>query len=468
MASANSLVGLMKWIGREEWHDAFGDLLEKHLAPACRGADVDIEDLPSLIDDHGVSTLWGCAFEDFLSRDLDDGRNIADDYLKRRGWKESPSDRAYIAALRSSRMSLYEVSGIVPGESFLARDLVRGGDAVRVSERSATKSLRQWDRIAARVLEVRGKTVISGAVLSFDHDLSEEILASLGRAGQKARKETAKLAKSFGREADMAKFEGLIDLDAVLQASAFLFTTVWLRDFLYQVMHPGLPQMSNTDGEPLEFQSVHYPLLPDTQPQTVREAVASVPGLNQESDHFWNWVGAKAAKRRPGKKAPKGQTFVTTMSDGGVVLGNLELKAKELILSVNSRARAERGRALLEPVLKGLVREPLVETQTVDQMMASRGEAQPEAASGLPPEEERAFIHKTLDDHYGRMLGEAIAALGNTTPLKAVKTAKGREKVVTWLKTIENHSARMPEDDPMASYDFTWLWGKLGLADRRQ
>ena len=76
MASANSLVGLMKWIGREEWHDAFGDLLEKHLAPACRGADIDIEELPSLIGDDGVSALWGCAFEDFLSRDLDDGRNI--------------------------------------------------------------------------------------------------------------------------------------------------------------------------------------------------------------------------------------------------------------------------------------------------------------------------------------------------------------------------------------------------------
>ena len=37
-------------------------------------------------------------------------------------------------------MSLYEVSDVRPGESFLARDLVRGGDPIRVTERTATKT----------------------------------------------------------------------------------------------------------------------------------------------------------------------------------------------------------------------------------------------------------------------------------------------------------------------------------------
>ncbi len=36
-------------------------------------------------------------------------------------------------------MSLYEVSDVAVGESFLARDLVRGGEPVRVFERSATR-----------------------------------------------------------------------------------------------------------------------------------------------------------------------------------------------------------------------------------------------------------------------------------------------------------------------------------------
>ncbi len=57
-------------------------------------------------------------------------RNVADEYLKRRGWKESAGARADIRALRTSVMSLYEVSDVVVGESFLARDLVIGAHAV--------------------------------------------------------------------------------------------------------------------------------------------------------------------------------------------------------------------------------------------------------------------------------------------------------------------------------------------------
>jgi hypothetical protein len=57
-----------------------------------------------------------------------------------------------MAALRSSVMGLYEVSDIVRDVSFLARDLLRGGEAVRVSERLATRSLKAWDRIAARMI----------------------------------------------------------------------------------------------------------------------------------------------------------------------------------------------------------------------------------------------------------------------------------------------------------------------------
>ena len=44
-------------------------------------------------------------------------RNVADEYLKRRGWKESAGARAYIRAQRTSVMSLYEVSDVVVGES---------------------------------------------------------------------------------------------------------------------------------------------------------------------------------------------------------------------------------------------------------------------------------------------------------------------------------------------------------------
>ena len=104
MASANSLRGLMKWLRRAEWQDAFDELLHRHLAPACAKVDVAVDELPELIGDQHLTVLWSCVFEDFLARNLDDRRNIIEAYLKRRGWKESALNKAYMVALRSSAM----------------------------------------------------------------------------------------------------------------------------------------------------------------------------------------------------------------------------------------------------------------------------------------------------------------------------------------------------------------------------
>jgi hypothetical protein len=130
----------------------------------------------------------------FLTRDFDDGSNIVDDYLKRRGWKEGVSTRTYMAALRTSVMSLYEVSDIVRDTSFRARDLVRGGEPVLISERSATRSVKQWDRIATRVVQIGSQTQISGAVLPFDREASEELLKLLRRLAKRVEKDKQRFA----------------------------------------------------------------------------------------------------------------------------------------------------------------------------------------------------------------------------------------------------------------------------------
>jgi hypothetical protein len=51
------------------------------------------------------------------------------------------------------------------------------------------------------------------------------------------------------------------------------------------------------------------------------------------------------------------------------------------------------------------------------------------------PQERRTIIHDGLDRHYRGLLDQPIPVLGNKSPRAAVKTAKGRTKVVDWLKT---------------------------------
>lgn len=364
--------------------------------------------------------------------------------MKRRGWKESAGTRAYVQALRHSMIILFEVSNIVVDESFLARDMVRGGDPVRVFERSATRSLKQWDRIAVRIVTVLGTTQITGALLAFDYQLADEALTSIERVRKKARAEALEFALSLGRAADDAEISSVAGIDEVLAGSAFMFSALWLDDVSRRALNPSLPATQNTDGEPLEFITLHFPFISKTKLPATRAALDALPTLRKENDTFWNWLETRKKTPKPARKAVGAQMFSTTMDDGAVVLGNVEINDKAVTLSVNSEARSERGRAMLEPVLAGLVRAPMIEMQTVKQMMsASPGRsAKTLDAPPLPPDELKRVVHQGLTDHYRRTLDEPIPALGNRSPRQVAKTAKGRDKVIAWLKMIENGAGR--------------------------
>jgi hypothetical protein len=73
-----------------------------------------------------------------------------------------------------------------------------------------------------------------------------------------------------------------------------------------------------------------------------------------------------------------------------------------------------------------------------------------------------------IRDSYRRVVDEPVPALGGRSPRAAARTPKGREKVAAWLKTLENHAARQPPDDPIANYDFSWMWRELGVEELRR
>ena len=190
MASAALLTGLMKFLSRDEWRESFAEIRQAHLFVACRNAEVEVDELGDTLGPATAVTLWGCAFEDFLARDLTGGRNMVDDYLKRRSYKETPPAKAYMKAIRTSVMSLYEVSAIEPGRSFMARDLIRGGEPVHVTERTATKALKPWDRIGARIVALGGGHQMCGGLLLYDFETADKVLAKFRWFETRVEKET--------------------------------------------------------------------------------------------------------------------------------------------------------------------------------------------------------------------------------------------------------------------------------------
>lgn len=447
MASSNHLTELMNWAYRPEWQHRVTTVLCEHFDPACLRARVESGDLADLIGQGHAMTLFACAFEDFLTRQYgDEQRNVVEEFLHRHHRKIPALARVYMEGLRHSVMSLYEVTEIVPGALFTARDLLRGGQPVRVTERTAIQTLARWDRLAARMIPEKGGLVMAGGVLP----LTEEMVTGLLRG----------LGCNPGRE------PYTVD-ECRLRAAAPLFTGCWLDVALDRVLNPRQPITVNTEGDAIEFHEVRYPLLPDAAVEAVGLRLTGIAALERTNDHLWNWQAPAAAISS--EQTPADGVVVTTEGpDGGTVLGTVELAPEAVVLRVNSRARAARGQELLGPAIAGLVRPPLVAIETLEQVLACKPGPKRKTGPDLSPEEHEGMVRDVLERHYRAVLDQPVPALGNRTPRAAARSAAGRRQIVAWLKYLENqaHHARN-KGDPVGNYDFGWMWKELGVAALR-
>ena len=313
------------------------------------------------------------------------------------------------------------------------------------------------------------------AVLPFTHEASEEVIRVLTTAKKRMRRELKKFAKELDAPAATDLDEGAVDA-IVLAGSAPLITNVWLDDVLSTVLNPSLPTMVNSDGDEIVFCEARYPLAPAASREVVRSCLRDVPALREASETVWNWVETKITppSRRGARTAPKsaikaGQSYQVTLEDGVTVLGTVELAENAVVLTTNSSARAERGQALLASALGELVRTPLTKIETVEQVMASRQPDAVDPSNEIPPDVQAEVVRVALDKHYRQILDQPVSMLGDITPRAAAKTKKGREKLVAWLKYLENQTGRhRGAGDPLGSYDFTWMWAELGVADLRR
>lgn len=446
MAERNDISGLLAFIGREgDWRDRLQDVVAEHLMPALEEFEIDQDGLADLLGEQWSGVLWGCGFEDFLGQRYEDG-NIVDLYLKRRGWKETALNRAYFAALRDAPVSLYEVSDVQPGTSMVLRDLLSDAAPVTVREKSATRTLKQWDRIAVRVVAERDHHVISGALLPFRTEAVDFLFAGLRDALKLKKRDALRLSHDQ------------------LMGCAPIFTSAWLFIEIDRALSPAQPQFTNSDGDDVLFHDLRYPLASGVTQKAVAERLDRVKGFLAEGPKFWNWLATR--KGRGGKAG--GGIMLDTQMEEATVLGSLELTGKTLLVTVNSAERAAKVQALIGAAAGDLLRAPLTTIRRVEQMRADqRREGSREVADEIPPEIARQLMRDHLDKHYRETLDAPIPALGGKSPRQAVRTAAGRAKVIEWLKMLENRSAGHGEG-PIAEYDFGWMWVELGLQEHRK
>lgn len=122
----------------------------------------------------------------------------------------------------------------------------------------------------------------------------------------------------------------------------------------------------------------------------------------------------------------------------------------------------------MQNILGRMVRAPLTTLQTIEQLKAAHQGKRP-SAQDMPPEIAAPLVHAMLDKQYRATLDEPVGMLGDTSPRAAARTKAGRQKIAEWLKYLEMRSSSGPNpNDPIATYDFSWIWNELNVQDLRR
>jgi len=280
-----------------------------------------------------------------MSREYEGGRNVVEEYLRRRGYAESSGARRYLQALRSSVMSLYEVSDVVPGQSFLARDLIRDLQSVRVMEVRGTRALKQWDRIGARLIPEHSEWRMAGGVLLFERSASDFLVETLRSIDGKLPDDLRKIAiEKHGREAAASIDKELAEAPP-LAMMAPTFASIWLADALDRVLNPQIPELINRDGHALVLCTSRFQFLEKVSASTCRKALADVPDLVEAGIKLFNWIGAAGNPTAPPITSADRPSIalMTASSSGETILGSVEIKKDAVELATNSRERATKG-----------------------------------------------------------------------------------------------------------------------------
>jgi hypothetical protein len=368
-------------------------------------------------------------------------------YLGELGRDLDDFEKRFLIEASRCRFSFYSVLEVERGRGLRLLDILTRR-AVSVVDRSASETVRRGAILYARVLTLDGLSIIHGsspfAIPPIHYGRIIDLRDELAEEGQVLTEEDLREFEIEIRELYLEIEEGIV--------------------------HPELPKLANTDGEPLLPTNMYFEL--SASPREAFEALKTLAigatdeellsearygeGDNLRAISF-NWL-------RPGNKMHKGMENTS--------LGRIQIDGTRLTVDVNSRERAEKIRSELDARLGERVLFKRAVTSTLEKMIeerASRGDTarsrqareESERLASLPEVQEQLTM--MAKRHWDAWFDEQIPALGNLTPREAAKTPAGRERLEALLLSYEWHESG---DRPAALMqpDTAELRRRLGLA----
>jgi hypothetical protein len=358
-----------------------------------------------------------------------EGRPVREWFLEERGAKLSEAERAWLVAQRSAVLTFWEMLEVRPGVGVRVRDLLGGGEHF-VHEVLGSQLLRPRDAVLGRMVEHEGLAVFCGM---HPHPLPPREADEVVRIARKALR--VRGDRSIPREW-LAQEETTLGLVHVWEDALD-----WLDMAAEQV-----PELRNTDGEPLVLVEDHYALVPGARPR-VLEALARLEGAEVEEDE----EGVHCTFLKEGNAMHRDWE--------NTVIGRAHVGAEALRLETNSVARAEALRRRVEAACEGLITHQKRDEAGPEELLEER-EGQPAPRLEPPSPEMMAVLRELKERHYATWPDTKLPALKGKSPREAVRTRAGRHRVDVLLKEMENTEAVLPVEERM---DFSGLRRELGL-----
>jgi hypothetical protein len=331
-------------------------------------------------------------------------------------------EREWLTAACASPMSVFTVEHVEPGTSLDIRDVFTGRH-FHVLEQTASRTIRQTDLLFVRVVTAGGVSLMFGmaplAVPAHHH------LAILDWRDRVVRRRTP-------TRSDLVEFD------------------VEIRDLYLSladaIRHPVLPELRNTDGDPIELTTLVYDLAAPVPDAFERVRPLAVLGDDEhvsdmETDESGAMKSVVVSWVKAGNRKHKAWD--------NTILGTVRLEAGRLTAEVNSARRADR----LERELKRrLGKTAVLRARSVDNVTkrledrAQKGERSERRGRPLDQDPERPPEFDVLEDrlyeqHLESWIDTRVPVLGHRTPRQAVRTARGRERVEALLAGFEGSQA---------------------------
>jgi hypothetical protein len=383
-------------------------------------------DVPEKIDD---SREFGTTFDPFFvfafvpddSEDpLPEGwptEPLAAHFLHREVESCSEFHREFIEQACKSHPSFFVVKAVSPGQAVDLHDVLTGR-SFRVLEQSASRTFRPGDLTFTRVVTAGGASIMIGA--------SPWIIPPSWHVSIIEFRERVHPRKMMSRE---ELFEYDIEIRSLY------------HHIVDALVHPKLPQLCNTDGDPLEMTTLTYELEVSVAEAFERlRPLGTLDGQTHVGEETVDSTGVMTGATLSWIKAGnrKHRDWDNT------ILGNLRLDGSRLIIDVNSVRRRDRIKREIAKRF-GSAAE-LVDTKVTDVAQQIENRRASGRGSGLsessPPEVEptpevQALEAELIRRHWDAWVDETVPALGNRTPRQAAKTARGRERLEALLADFE-------------------------------